>query len=191
MIKQIIGIAILALASGMTYAQNSLDISKLTKEQAAELASKAKEFSEENKSPVVTAEKVRTEVGEWGKMGANIGEAVIAAASQIGVAANEFVKTPLGKVTTAIVVYKIIGKDVIKIAFGTIVFTICIMFSIFYARNGREIKYETKERTILWGLFTYDKHIKVSQGSIDGEYATVSVITGIVGLLVAAISIFA
>ena len=48
--------------------------------------------------------------------------ALIGAAREVGMAANEFASTDLGKVVTFVVVYKIIGESLVGVGFGLIVF---------------------------------------------------------------------
>jgi len=89
---------------------------------------------------------VREEASEWGELGANMGKALVAAAREVGVASNEFAQTPLGKITVAIVVYKLIGEDLLGILIGVPIILIGIGFSIFFFRSktllASEIKFE-------------------------------------------------
>lgn len=70
------------------------------------------------KDPVNISEKVRDEVQAWTDLGQNIGRATVGAAKEVGMAANEFSQTPLGIVTTSIVVYKLTEA---RIIFGSLV----------------------------------------------------------------------
>lgn len=57
-------------------------------------------------------------INEYTILGKGIAEALSEAAKQLGVTVNDFVRMPVGQVTTALIVYKIIGHDVIHIALG-------------------------------------------------------------------------
>jgi hypothetical protein len=55
----------------------------------------------------------------WVEAGVNLGKGLAEAAKQLGVAANEFVKTPVGMLTAGVILYKFIGKDLIKLVVGS------------------------------------------------------------------------
>lgn len=146
MIKKFLTICVLALSFG-AYAQ-SINVESLTKKQIAELNQYAAEMK---KDPSGSSEKVRSEVEAWTDLGQNIGRATVGAAKEVGMAANEFAKTPLGVVTTSIVVYKLIGNDVIHLFVGTcmIFFGTLIGLWTFRRRYVRQYEY----RTVLFGLW--------------------------------------
>jgi hypothetical protein len=99
----------------------SVDVSGLSEEQIAELKKTVIDAKLHKESPVNISAAVRQEAGAWGDMGANMGKAMVGAAKEMGVAANDFSQTSLGKVTVAIVVYKIIGRDILKMISGFLV----------------------------------------------------------------------
>lgn len=163
----------------------TLDVSKLTAAQQAELALKAEQMS----TPVNTSAKVREEVSAWADMGANLGQAIVAGAKELGVAANEFSKTTPGKIVIAITVYKIIGQDIIHLVIGPLVFL--IPFSIFLfvltAKEYRDRVYE--KQTVLWGMWTRNVLVNYKQNArFDGDVrwisALVSVLAGVISLII-------
>jgi len=100
------------------------------------------------------SETVRTEAAAWGEMGTNMGRAVVGAAKEIGVAANEFAETPLGKVTVGVVVYKLIGQEILGVVVGCSILLFVYMLAgylLFRARFASRVEYETKP--FLWGLW--------------------------------------
>lgn len=62
--------------------------------------------------------------GEWVGLGKEIGVAVDASLSSITDRASQFANTDMGKVTMAVVVYKIIGRDLFRILFGSVIFVV-------------------------------------------------------------------
>ena len=89
---------------------SSIDVSKLSPDQrAALLASVAKMVNSPTDAADIS-QTVRNETSKWVDLGTNVGAAAVSAAKQVGMAANDFVKTPLGKVTMGIVIYKVICK---------------------------------------------------------------------------------
>ena len=56
-----------------------------------------------------TAVVVREETEAWVKIGQNVGSAMLGAAKEIGVAAVDFAKTPLGTMVCVLIVVKMFG----------------------------------------------------------------------------------
>lgn len=122
-----------AMAQAVTTDQaRYLDLSKLTTQQKADLMKEAATMERSKEAGV--SEKTREEIGKWGELGVGMGRAAVSAAKEVGVAANEFVQTPLGKVTMGVVVYKIIGQEVLKLAvclFITMVMLVVAILMVF------------------------------------------------------------
>lgn len=126
-----------------------VDVSKITPEQAAQIQ---KQVEEMQQKPTTVSANVRKETEAWGELGANMGKALIGAAKEVGVAANEFAGTSLGKITVAIVAYKIIGRDILKITSGIATLVVGTWLAVLgHRRYAWDFKYETKP--VLWGAF--------------------------------------
>jgi hypothetical protein len=123
----------------------SIDVSTLTPEQKASLMSQAAELQKQSVQPPANiSETVRNEASAWGELGANMGKAAVSAAKEIGVAANDFVQTPLGKITMAIVIFKVIGASVIKLVVGgsLLVFFLSIALWLVVKTKYSKVEYE-------------------------------------------------
>jgi hypothetical protein len=159
--KRFLIAAALALASFGATAQNATIT--LTPEQAAQLA-KSTGPAGEVKNISAT---VREEASAWGEMGANMGRAMVGAAKEVGVAANEFASTPLGKVTVAIVVYKLIGQDVISVIVGGSILVVGLGFALFFFRSktlfAESVEYA--DVPVLWGAFNRKTVVKAKHHS--------------------------
>lgn len=141
----------LMLTATYGYAQQtSVDVSGLSSEQIRQLAAKADEMK---KDPVNVSTVVRQEAEAWGQMGANMGKAVVSAAKEVGVAANEFSQTSLGKIVVVLVAYKLVGHDALGILFGTFTLIIGNVLAVwvFVSNRGYTITYDYKP--VLWGAF--------------------------------------
>jgi hypothetical protein len=138
--------------STAVYAQNSVDVTGLSAAQIAELKKSVIDAKLQKDEPTNISAIVRQEAGAWGDMGANMGKAMVGAAKEMGVAANDFSQTSLGKVTVGIVVYKIIGRDILKIVVGLVVLILGSSISLYLLFSYRwgEAIYETKPA--LFGL---------------------------------------
>ena len=100
--------ALLLVASFSANAAVQIDTSGLTESQKAELVQRAEAMKV---TPTATVDKI----DEWVNLGERIGKMFGGAAKEIGVAANEFVATPVGKWTMALIIYKVAGTDLLKI----------------------------------------------------------------------------
>lgn len=164
-----------------------LDTTGLTEAQARELAQLAAKMKADSTSPTNISAEVRKEATAWAELGGNIGVAMVSAAKEVGIAADEFSRTGLGKVVTTIVVYKIVGKDLVGIAVGSTVLIIGLAVGLFiiFSKMGADVVYEN--RPILWGAFNRKivTSIEYQQDAVTTKLVVgliVSVIALIVGL---------
>jgi hypothetical protein len=89
-------------------------------------------------------------VGEWVDIGTKIGQGLGGAAKELGVQVNDFVKTPVGQWTMALIVWKFMGSVAVH-AFGAILTLIVgIGFILFFARrySGYEVVYHAESRNL-------------------------------------------
>lgn len=157
--KNFLKTTLVALAMSLSvsaFAGQYVDTSGLTKEQNAELTLQVEKLKAGTATPVAqvtnVSETMRKEASMWGELGGNVGKALVGAAKEVGVAANDFASTPLGKVVTAIVVYKLIGMAMVKLIVGSgiLLFGGSIVTYLMFTRFG-EVKYEVKP--YLFGLW--------------------------------------
>jgi membrane protein CcdC involved in cytochrome C biogenesis len=140
-------------AHAQTSASNisSLDVSKLTPEQKAKMIASVVEMQKESTGH--TSATVRKEAEQWIDLGGNMGRAAVAAAKELGIAANDFVKTPLGMVTMAVVVYKFVGASLLHIVFGLFFFILTIGLTVHFVRADYYASADYERVPVLWGLF--------------------------------------
>ncbi len=149
------------LFSFSVFAANSttVDVSKLTPEQAAQIK---QQISELSSSPANISSTVRKEAEAWGELGSNMGKAMVGAAKEVGVAANEFSQTSLGKVVVFLAAYKIVGKDFLGVIFGTfiLIFGYGLAIWVFTTKRWSNVKYEYEP--VLWGMFKKARIVTIS-----------------------------
>lgn len=168
MIKKFLAICVLALSFG-AYAQ-SINVENLSAKQIAELNQRVVAMKNE---PSGVSEKVRSEVEAWTDLGQNIGRATVGAAKEVGMAANEFAQTPLGIVTTSIVVYKLIGKDAVHFLLGACMIFVGTLIGLWALRRRYIRQYEY--RPVLFGIWQK----KIVVGEKDDETETSIRVVGI------------
>ena len=173
--KKVIAILALCFATGAFAAkQTSVDVSKLTPEQVAHINS---QVSEMTKDPVNVSATVRKEAEAWGELGANMGKAMVGAAREVGVASNEFANTSLGKVVVGIVAYKVVGKDILGVIFGSLILVIGYSLAIwlFTTHRWSDVQYEYEP--VMWGMY---KRQRVVKSHTDSDVVTGKVISGLI-----------
>lgn len=109
------------------------------------VAAKAKTAAESS-TTVPSAEKVN----QWVDVGKNIGSGLAGAAKEVGVAVNDFATTPVGILTTMLIVWHMIGSTLIHL-FGGIAFWI-VGFTVlrFLVKHTypTTVEYDLEKRTI-------------------------------------------
>lgn len=171
--KKLIAVFAMSMALSATAAQ-SIDTSKLTPEQVATLS---KQVQEMTKEPVSVSASVRKEAEAWGELGANMGKAMVGAAKEVGVAANEFSQTPLGQVVVFMAAYKIVGHEMLGIVIGTgiLLFGYSLAIWILLTRRWSAVKYEYEP--VLWGLF---KRQRIVSCNTDNDVVTGRIVSGLI-----------
>lgn len=160
-----------------TASAQTADVSKLTPDQQAAIQKTITEMQ----SPKNISETARVETEKWVELGGNMGKAAVGAARELGIAANEFVQTPIGRITMAVVVYKVIGQDVIGmiVGLGVLVFFLSLALYFFKAKKYMGVQYEYQPR--LFGL--YHKQV-VTSGTVDSEWSVGYLISGFICLFI-------
>jgi hypothetical protein len=117
--KILIGV-MLMFVSSLAMASNCSDIrvAGLPAKQLTELriqCEQAKLVNIEQPSGMIIDRITPERVSEWSDIAGSFTNAIGTAASRIGVSVNEFMKTPAGYLTVAIIVWKIAGSEIIAL----------------------------------------------------------------------------
>lgn len=100
-----------AVAQSASTAQ-PVNTAGLSEVQLAELNAKAAELRAN--TPVAQVEAAK----EWVDIGTAVGAGLASAARETGQVVNDFAKTPVGQLTVAVIVFKVIGGDLIQFVVG-------------------------------------------------------------------------
>jgi hypothetical protein len=126
---------LLVLFSTLAFSADYVDVSKLTREQRAEIQLQVERTVNKSSDPSVISSNVRNEATQWADLGKNVGTALVASAKEVGQGVNEFSQTPVGQLTTAIIVYKVIGRDILGLVFGSLVLIVGSLAAFLIYRN--------------------------------------------------------
>jgi len=149
-------VSISAWAGNTTDAVHSAGFNKLSETEKAEIIKMvADKASQKDVMPTMTEDKVE----KWVKIGSNIGQGLAGAAKEVGVAVNDFATTPVGQLTMLLIVWHMIGAQLIHVFGGILIWIVGISI----IRHTIRRAYPSK--------ITYSKEVK----NIFGNYAIESV----------------
>ena len=102
---------------------NSAGFGNLTEAQKADVISQIAKQAEQNSKNgnIVSNLPSASTLSEWASSGAEIGKGLAAAAKELGIAVNDFVKTPVGQITMILIIWKVIGAELVHIFGGLLI----------------------------------------------------------------------
>lgn len=137
---------------------------KLSPDQQAQILQQVTEAAKQKtESPSLSPDSV----SKWVDVGAKIGQMMGGAAKELGIQVNDFVKTPVGKWTMAIIVWKYMGAALTHLFVGMIVLVIGlgVMYTLMRRSQRVEIAYNTEVRD----LFGRSTRKTYSRSRLDGD----------------------
>jgi hypothetical protein len=166
--------AVISCAPDSAHAAPSPNISAsgLTQEQINAINEQIEEMKEKSVN-----DKVYKQVSKWSELGTNIGSALVATAAQVGVEVNKFAATPLGMITTGVIVYKIIGRDILILSFGSMLIIVGLILATYFMCNARNREYSYHQTTYLWGMFQINHKKLAKTGGLDSDWVGMSIVS--------------
>jgi hypothetical protein len=131
---------------------------------------------------VPTAEKVE----RWVTVGASIGKGLAGAAKEVGVTVNEFAVTPVGQLTTVLIVWHMMGNQIVHI-FGAIAIWILgysILYFLFNRSNPTEVTRSTTEKNIFKNYAITGTDRSHVSGDVVAAYLAASAIVMGLGIII-------
>ena len=167
-------------------AQVNVNTSGLTDVQKAELIKVAEQMRKQQESPEAIVEKV----DKWVDVGERFGKMMGGAAKEVGIAVNDFVKTPVGMMTAGLIVWNYMGNMIVHVTVGLMILFTTFSLLAWYSRRLRivEITYD-KEAGRNW-LDRYPV-LKKEVSQIDSDSFGALLFAYAVCLVVSLITIFA
>lgn len=177
MFRKILIALALTVCSTSFAAKTVIDVSGLNEAQIAELRSvAAKKVSDASNTEGVGA--MVTLAATWGQQAGAAAEgfakAMSLAARELGVTVNEFLATDAGKITAALIIWKVAGASIANLLMG--LFFIIVgqlaaraIYKRLFTKEFREVPY-----SYLFGMFKGTRMVRVPQGFRqlvnDGEW---------------------
>lgn len=194
MFHKLIAISLFAVCvTAQATSQTNIDTSNLDAAQIAEIQSIAASKNADalkQKALPDTPGAVVTLAATWGTQAAAAAEgfakAISIAAKELGVTVNDFLHTDAGKLTAALIIWKVAGASIIHMLYGTIFFTTGMTFTrLIYTRLFTS-GFVTVPYNRFWGLWQGQKLVRrpksISDLHTDGEWLTFWVMIIIIGL---------
>lgn len=131
-------IAIALMFSVGANAAVEVNTAGLTDSQKAELVKQAEAMKNTVKADgkLASAEAV----DKWVNVGERLGKMMGGAAKEVGLAVNDFVKTPVGQMTAFLVVWNYMGSMIVHVAGGLLIFFTTFGLLTWYSYRLREVK---------------------------------------------------
>lgn len=128
-----VGAVALALLATSAHA-STVDTDGLNAAQSAKIEAEIAQTKADNVSQRVDKPVVQ-KVNEWVQVGQGVGAGLVSAAKELGVEANKFATTPLGQITVAIIIWKVMGADIVHLIIGLLwLFTLMPLWTFFYLK---------------------------------------------------------
>ena len=183
-------IGIMMLTAGLSFAQTSgtldlKDLKGLSSSARDEFVrNKLREFKTTSTLTNMDPEKAE----KWAKI---ISTTIRTISQDLAVSVNDFVKTDVGKITMALIVYKVIGDDIRHIVFGILGWfatSLILVISFRHFHGSRRVEFRDKD-----GNITEIRYIPKYKWALDGSGGSdAKVASGIIhGIMFTAITILA
>ena len=173
--KKLLTLSFILLVSLVTYSQTNL-----SQEELAKLPIEVQNQIKSVKKVTETDAQIET-VGKWVGLGKEVGYAFDGALTAVTTTAIKFSETKLGKITMLLVIYKVIGGDVIHLMFG-ILWVISILYIASYInRNFASDRRILTKETFNPETKKYDREWSIQSGDRDFRIGSTWVL--LVGIL--------
>lgn len=149
----------------------AIDISRYSQDELNKLRSVCN-----NGSPIAQADKISPdEVKEWASLGKEFGLAIGEVAKSLGVAVNDFLRTPAGALIALYLLWDVLGG----ILFGVpLLFLVWVLYFVFL-RFVRPTETEYEHVPYLWGAISIKRIVKQDKPELDPSY---TVFAGLVAI---------
>lgn len=119
----------------------TVDTSGLSEMQKLELAQQAERMRvTPTADPTDISQLTPERVSDWAQLGRDIALAFTTVAKELGVAADQFLASTTGKVTLALIVWKVAGEDILHVTIGLLFLLTFVPMWVYFFRRMCLIK---------------------------------------------------
>lgn len=149
----ILMIVSISASAGAAWAGNDSDtvraagFAKLSEAEKAEVIKIVAEKASTRDLPITISE---DKVEKWVNIGTNIGKGLAGAAKEVGVAVNDFSLTPVGQLTMALIVWHILGAQLVHVLGGILIWIVgfTMIRHILNRAYPNEVIYDEEKKNI-------------------------------------------
>lgn len=153
--------------SAFSTTTDTIKLDGLTEKQKAEILYDIAIAKENGPNLTVQPEEVKEWVDLGAEYGKTIGQTIGGIAKELGIAANEFVNTPVGFVSIALIVWHFAGDDIMDITTSVVWYIVMLPLWVFlFFRIAYTVTGYTEKTTTRWGK-TYTKSVPLK--SLDSD----------------------
>jgi hypothetical protein len=132
-------------------------------DEARKAREQVKATQDAQETPAAKAQAVLETANKWAEIGHAVGSTLVSTARDLGVTANDFASTPVGKIIVAIVVWKYLASDVTHIGLGLLFLVggVTIGLSLLRRASVRTVSNEEFAHIpVFFGLYMRKKLVK-------------------------------
>lgn len=157
--KKFIAICLMAFST-MSFAALTTDsvsnagFSRLSETEKAEIIKQIADKATDKASVTAPSEE---KVEKWVKIGSQVGQGLAGAAKEVGIAVNDFAKTPVGQLTMMLIVWHMVGGVMVHIFGGIMIWIVGLTFIRFmFKRAYPDRVVYSKEHKNIFGNFAVE-----------------------------------
>lgn len=173
-----------AFAALTTDSVSNAGFSRLSETEKAEIIKQIADKASTNNISAPSEEKVE----KWVKIGSQVGQGLAGAAKELGIAVNDFAKTPVGQLTMMLIVWHMVGGVLVHIFGGILIMVIGLWFVHFMFKRAYPDKVTySKEHKNIFGNFAIES---VQRTPVDDDNAAGWLVAAGIVIMVGLITIF-
>jgi hypothetical protein len=145
-----------------TATPQTLSLEGLTADQVKAVESQVREAKSQVSNAKRSLDPDLTMLDKAAELGRIIGSGMVATARELGMAANDFAKSDLGRVVMVVLVWKYMGQDILGVMVGVPFLIVGVTLGLHLVRRAslETVVKEYAMAPVLFGLFTVKRVIK-------------------------------
>lgn len=178
-------VSTLAFAGNTTDSVNGAGFNKLSESEKAEIIRLVAEKAATKKDQGAFSNITEDKVDRWVTLGTNIGQGLAGAAKELGVAVNEFSQTSVGKLTVALIVWHMLGEQIVHVFAAIMIWVVgfAVLRYIFIKVYPVEVTYDAEKKNIFGNPVVKTVHHPDISGDVLGGFIFAAAVVLAVGAI--------
>lgn len=151
-------VSVNAFAALTTDSVSNAGFSRLSETEKAEIIKQIADKATDKASVTAPSEE---KVEKWVKIGSQIGQGLSGAAKEVGIAVNDFAKTPVGQLTMMLIVWHMVGGVMVHIFGGILIMVVGLTFIRFMFNRAYPTKVTySKDTKNIFGNYVVESEVR-------------------------------